>query len=98
MAKRLGAEYWQGHIDAWRQSGLTQIAYCARHGLGVKSFYRWRHKARATAQTKLPLTLIPVSPGIPATTGIRLHSPGGWRIELPAGGAPWLADLLRHLP
>jgi len=33
MAKRLGAEYWQWHLDAWRQSGLTQVAYCARHGL-----------------------------------------------------------------
>ena len=35
-----------------------------------------------------------------ATTGnvIRLHSPGGWRIELPAGNAPWLADILRQLP
>jgi len=98
MAKRLGAEYWQWHLDAWRQSGLTQIAYCARHGLGVTTFYRWRRKGEAVASAK-SLTLVPVSVGAPATGSIiRLHSPGGWRIEMPAGGAPWLADLLRHLP
>lgn len=99
MAKRLGAEYWQWHLDAWRQSGLTQIAYCARHGLDVKTFYRWRRKGDAVALASSSLTLVPVSIGAPATGSIiRLHSPGGWRIELPAGGTPWLADLLRQLP
>lgn len=100
MAKRLGAQYWQWHLDAWRQSGLTQIAYCARHGLSVKAFYRWRRKGRdVVASATSSLTLVPVSVGAPATGNlIRLHSPGGWRIELPAGGAVWLADLLRHLP
>jgi hypothetical protein len=28
---------------------------------------------------------------------VRLHSPAGWRIELPAD-ASWLAQLLRQLP
>jgi hypothetical protein len=46
-----------------------------------------------------PLTLVPVSVSMPATDSIvRLHSPGGWRIELPSGNVPWLADLLRQLP
>ncbi len=102
MAKRLGADYWQGHVDAWRRSGLTQVAYCAQHGLEVNAFYRWRYRVRVQApvhtQPAPPLTLIPVNPIIPTTIGIHLHSPGGWRIELPVGGASWLADLLRHLP
>lgn len=100
MAKRETTEFWQGHLEGWRQSGLTQVAYCESNGLGIKSFYRWRRKEREAAQsTKLSLTLVPVSLGAPATGSVvRLHSPGGWRIELPAGGAPWLADLLRQLP
>jgi len=100
MAKRQTMEFWRRHLEAWRQSGLTQVAYCARHGLSIKSFHRWRHKEREVAQTvKLPLTLVPASLGTPATIdGVRLHSPSGWRIELPASGAPWLADLLRQLP
>lgn len=100
MTKRHSPEFWQGHLEGWRQSGLTQVAYCTRFALNIKSFSRWRRKARGAAQTaRLPLTLVPVSPVAPATGSIvRLHSPGGWRIELPAGGTPWLADLLRQLP
>jgi hypothetical protein len=35
----------------------------------------------------------------PATGGVvRLHSPGGWRIELPDGSLAWLAQFLGQLP
>ena len=100
MAKRQGQAYWQKHLDAWLQSKLTQKAYCLQHGLSTKSFCRWRRKEKdALAATQPPLTLVPVSVSGATTTGsaIRLHSPRGWRIELLAGSAPWLADVLRHL-
>jgi hypothetical protein len=99
MARR-GAEFWRGQLEAWHRSDLTQREYCARHELSEKSFYRWRGKekeARATGQASL--TLVPVSVSTLATGGIvRLHSPGGWRIELPVGDTLWLTDLLRQLP
>ena len=101
MAKRQGLVYWQKHLEACKQSELTQKAYCAQHGLSTKSFYRWLRKEKdALAATKPSLTLVPISVVGAATTGnvIRLHSPGGWRIELPAGNTPWLADILRQLP
>ncbi len=100
MAKRHGQEFWREHLEAWRRSDLTQREYCANQGLGEKAFYRWRRKEReAVASAKSSLTLVPVSVGAPVTGNVvRLHSPGGWRIELPAEGAPWLADLLRQLP
>jgi len=43
MARRHGLVYWQKHLAAWSQSGLTQEAYCTQNGLSTKSFYRWRH-------------------------------------------------------
>ena len=100
MAKRHGQEFWREHLEAWRRSDLTQREYCANQGLGEKAFYRWRRKEReAVASAKSSLTLVPVSVSAPVTGNVvRLHSPGGWRIELPADGAPWLADLLRQLP
>ena len=102
MAKRHGAEFWREHLDAWHQGDLTQKAYCANHGLGEKAVYRWHRKEKeAIAAAKATLTLVPTRLGspTPATgTVVRLHSPGGWRIELPAGGTPWLADLLKQLP
>jgi len=100
MAKRHGAEFWRGHLAAWHQSDLTQRAYCARHGLGERAFYRWhRREKEAIAAGKAMLTLVPVNVGTsPTGNVIWLHSPGGWRIELPAGDVPALADLLRRLP
>ena len=99
MARR-GAEFWRGQLEAWHQSDLTQRDYCAAHGLSEKSFYRWRGKEKAALGAgQSSLTLVPVSVS-PLTSGgiVRLHSPGGWRIELPAGDVPWLTDLLRQLP
>ncbi len=99
MSKRRGQAYWQEHLDAWNRSGLTQAAYCISHGLSTKSFYRWRRKEKESVAAGKPLTLVPVSVGVSAAQDvIRLHSPGGWRIELPSAGAARLGDLLRQLP
>lgn len=99
MARR-GAEFWRGQLEAWHRSDLTQRDYCAQHGLSEKSFYRWRGKEKVVlAAGQSSLTLVPVSVGMATTGGIvRLHSPGGWRIELPAAEASFLTDLLRQLP
>ena len=87
MSKRRGLDYWQEHLDAWHQSDLTQEAYCADHGLSVKSFYRWRRKQKESIAAGKPLTLVPVSVGgWAAQDVVRLRSPGGWRIEVPACG------------
>jgi hypothetical protein len=102
MAKRRGAEFWNRHVEAWSHSGLTQAAYCKAHGLTRKSFYRWRgiaKKATAKPSSKSSLTLVPISVAAAAIGGtVQLHSPGGWKVELPKGDASWLADLLRQLP
>ena len=98
MAARQGSDYWQTQVEVWRQSGLSQIAYCEHHGLNIKSFRRWRTKLQRPA-TAASLTLVPISVGAPVNApAIRLHSPGGWRIELATGNPAWLADLLRQLP
>ena len=100
MAKRQTPEFWERHLDGWQRSGLTQVAYCASHGLRIKSFSRWRSKTREAAQAgNSLLTLIPISVTTPvAGSVVQIHSPGGWRIELPAASATMLADLLRQLP
>ena len=99
MAARQGAEYWRERVEGWRASGLSQIAYCAHHGLSIKSFRRWWTKLQRMGATAPSLTLVPISVGAPATApAIRLHSPGGWRIELATANPAWLADLVRQLP
>lgn len=99
MTKRRPAQFWEGHVAAWRQSGLTQVSYCSHHGLGIKAFGRWLRKAReGSMQNSASLTLVPARLATPLShSAVTLHSPGGWRIELSAAGAG-LADLLRQLP
>ena len=103
--------FWTTHLAGWRQSGLTQRAYCARQGLKFKSFVRWRSKERAgqlsSTTPALPaLTLVPaqrITHPVPHSTNpasqtIRLHSPGGWLIEWPTEQAPCLVTHLAQLP
>ena len=42
-------QFWQAHIDACRVSGDTQKTYCERHGIGSKSFRRWRSRLSGAA-------------------------------------------------
>lgn len=100
MAKRHGAEFWWAHLGTWHRSNLTQVAYCERHGISIKTFSRWRSKERKGGpRASSALTLVPISVGAAATGSVvRLHSPGGWQIELPGSHVSWLADLLRRLP
>lgn len=45
-------DFWAGHIQEWRSSGLTQVGYCDKHGLGTKSFWRWKNKLSKSAAGK----------------------------------------------
>ena len=36
-----GAPFWQLHIAAWQQSGLTQKAYCEHQELRYSTFGYW---------------------------------------------------------
>lgn len=88
-------EYWNDHIRAWRASGLSQIAYCDRHGLKLANLAYWLGKQRKANEC---LTLIPLPLGN-GVSGLVLHGASGWRLELPAQTKPdWIADLLRQLP
>lgn len=37
-------QFWLAHVDACRIGGETQKTYCERHGLGLKTFRRWRSR------------------------------------------------------
>jgi hypothetical protein len=39
---------WLEHVRAWRASGWSCVAYCARHDLDLRAFHRWVARARAS--------------------------------------------------
>ena len=99
--------YWSEHIAAWQRSGLSQGAYCRRHGLSQSSLSYWRKRLETTAgeQGASFVTLVPVP--LPASAQadfpttlepIRVHVGNAFRIEIRGDfAAPVLEKLVRTL-
>lgn len=54
--------YWQGHIEAWKQSGLSQIDFCKTRSLALSTFQFWRKKISQSSSAPprfYPLAVLP---------------------------------------
>jgi hypothetical protein len=49
--------FWRQHIEDWRSSGLTQIAYCRQHELRSHQFTYWKKRF---VQTGTGITFVPL--------------------------------------
>jgi len=75
------AAFWQSHLIAWRNSGLSQAKYCHRQGLSLPCFGYWRGKLRES----LPLTEPPANTLLPIVVS-EIPSSGRYiEVELPNG-------------
>jgi hypothetical protein len=87
--------YWQAQIEAHHRSGLSQVAFCARHGLrtGTFSFWKWQLKRGAgTGGHPPPTILTPAFIPIRVTTAPEPRggeaarvTPAGVELELTLG-------------
>ncbi len=77
-------QFWTAHIEQWRQSDLSQSAYCRRHDLDRHRFFYWRRRIFKPKETIsfLPVTLPKAETTGPITTAVRIHTPNGFAIEL----------------
>lgn len=73
--------FWQAHIDAWRESGLSQVAYCKQHKLSLSSFGYWRHKRVSPVMPVAAVPIVVSRPAIEERMDIRL--PQGWIVQVP---------------
>lgn len=88
-------ELWLGHVRAWRESGLTQRAYCETHGLKLSTLGYWSRRERGTVGG---VKLVPVKVEGMSLPGLVLRGAQGWQLSLPPGiPSGWLAELLRAL-
>ena len=46
MQPTISPERWLEHLDAWKQSGLTQADYCRMNELIIHQFWYWKNKLK----------------------------------------------------
>ena len=85
--------FWKQHVDAWRDSKLTQREYARQHGLAVARFVYWKNKLQPSPR-KRQKQFVPVR--VTATGHpVRLIHTGGLVIECQAGtDVSWLQSLM----
>ena len=97
--------HWRRHVDAWRESGLSQADYCRQQGLNHKTFSVWTRRVQVdlSMDKNVPLGLLPVQVEPPASVAstqasMTLRLVHGAQLELSTAVSPrWLAELLRCL-
>lgn len=52
--------YWDDHLSRWKESGLSQSAYCREHELNLHRFIYWK-KRRFPETMKVSLVELPIS-------------------------------------
>ena len=54
--------HWRRHVEAWRESGLSQADYCRQQGLNHKTFSVWTRRVQVdlSLDKNAPLDLLAV--------------------------------------
>ena len=88
------SELWQQHINLWRASGLSQVAFCKQHNLAMHNLQYWRKRLSSSAESVAakPKALIPIT--VTSSSPARLRLGAQVMIELPTEALP---DLLLAL-
>ena len=72
--------FWRAHVAAWRESGLTQRAYCHREQLPETQLSHWKHRlTKSQRRERSTRSLIPIQvlePVTAETDSVRA-APGG---------------------
>jgi hypothetical protein len=94
--------HWWRHLDAWRESELSQAEYCRIQGLNLKTFSKWlRRKIPTDQNAQIDLIPVQVTPSELVTTTeatVVLRFTCGAQLELSTAVSPrWLAQLLQCL-
>jgi transposase-like protein len=92
------ALYKREHIAAWRESGLSQRAYCREHGLNAKTFGNWLRIDRQTSAEVPSLIPVKLKPAASSEQLLYLRGSGAYTLRLPVDISPqWLGALLKCL-
>ena len=78
---------WFDRIEAWKQSGLTQKAFCEQQQLRLGSFQRWRgiFMREEAPEASSAVSFLPVKVTAAPASSLALLIDDHLRIEIPAG-------------
>jgi hypothetical protein len=86
-------EYWNGHVQQWRNSGLTQKEYCNKEGISLERLGTWKRRLDREGQ-KQSGALVAVPSRIVASAlhaaspTLRLVVDERYRVEIPDAFSP----------
>lgn len=75
-------KFWENHIQAWQQSGLTQVEYCRQNNLKDHRWWYWRKRILQPAEPDVTFVPISFSSSKTSSSAISVVTPNGYRIEI----------------
>ncbi len=84
-------QFWQPHINAWKQSGISQADFCRQHGLNIKIFGYWKRKlcSRSEGLSFVPVSIKPSHTAyVKSISSLRVVTCNGLSIEVGDGFNP----------
>jgi hypothetical protein len=96
--------YREAHYHAWKESGLTQKAYCEAAGLSQYIFNNWRHKQKEKDSSEqeptsgfIPLRVVEETP-VSEAAPLHVTLPGNVGVIVREGfNAPLLRQVIEAL-
>jgi hypothetical protein len=84
---RKKAEYWTGHINKWKESGLKQVDYCRANNLSRQRFTYWKSKDNRKRKSPKFIPVIPKPTSLipEKTSPLKIHVGGKFCIEVGEG-------------
>ena len=73
---------WRQRLQRFERSGLSVVAFCAKEGVSVPSFYAWRRRLRMPVEQAARLVPVRLFPG---AAPVELVLPGGLVLRLQPG-------------
>lgn len=96
-------QFWQLHISAWKQSGMSQADFCRRHGLNIKIFGYWKRKLVSKLEDVgfVPVSIKPShSASLKYGSSLKIVTGNGLSVEVSDGFNPatlrMLLDTIGH--
>lgn len=76
--------YWKHQIQAWKDSGLSQRAYCQQNNLKEYRFSKWKNRLGKNKVSNR-FVRVPFPTPVPVTVKrsvLQVYSPSGFRIDV----------------